>query len=1007
MAKKSFALGCSVFIFFIVLIMIAYHSSDQKISVAVVNGQIDLRNVDLDDKTIVSLDGKWDFIPGPLFPMGKSTPFPKSGQYQKVPGPWNQHSATGTYHLRILLPEKLKDYGFRIRNIWSSHTLYINGEKAGEMGSPITHEQKNIPYEVFGESQQKVLDLVIIVGNYSNVDGGIIRSIDFGSERAISQSSSHSYMLEWSSIIILLIFSLYHFSLFIVQTQENMYLYSAVYFFSLAMMISTRLERVITTIVPSIDYETLFKLQDFLTYSSGIILIYLLMAFEPKLLSKKKALVLVSPILQYVLSILAMPARMTSVLQEEVMVYTYIICLILIGRLLWMAKHQQSSMMKNEAWIFVTVFICLLLFALGGVLDAIRIPGIIIISHVGLVGFAIMMNVFMAIRLRNRSEESIRLEKQLEASTEVKDEFLAVASHELQSPLHGISNLLETFIHQNKRNLSSQQLEKLSFLEKMTERLMYHINDLQDFTKLKFNDLEITQSSVDLRVAVSIVSELLKDDFEYKNISFRNLIVDGFFVWADEEKLRQVLFNVLMNAIQYTVEGTITIAAEEKDGRIYMYISDSGVGITSEDQQSIFQYLFTSGSGGGIGLGLYLSKKFMNHMDGQIWLHESQIGKGTTIGMYLPIAERIDGDTESTKAKEWKRERKTNNSTDAVKGKMIIVNDQLPDGSLLQTLVEEEFDTIHLFSGLQAMQYLEEHHVDYMVIDVFMPGMSGFDLTREIRKNYSMLELPIILTTVVDSPRYIKMAYQAGANDYLSKPYTKETINNRLQAIRQIKETIQTSVEHEMAFLQAQINPHFLYNAISSIISFCYSDGERAAYLLSELSFYLRYVLQAEKDRASLTLLQEIEVIKAYVSIEKARYGDRFSFSVNISPTINPGKIHIPSLLIQPLVENAIRHGISNKEEELNVVLSVQEHAGETMVIVKDNGIGMSKVQINHLLSEEAVREGIGLTNVNRRVRQLENVQMHIHSEEGIGTEVAIEIKKRRDHHVEDYHCRG
>ena len=179
------------------------------------------------------------------------------------------------------------------------------------------------------------------------------------------------------------------------------------------------------------------------------------------------------------------------------------------------------------------------------------------------------------------------------------------------------------------------------------------------------------------------------------------------------------------------------------------------------------------------------------------------------------------------------------------------------------------------------------------------------------------------------------------------------------------------AIEYEMAFLQTQIKPHFLYNALSNIISFCYTDGERAAYLLTMLSSFLRYIFETSRDGQFSSLQKELEIIEAYVEVEKARFGERLTFAYDIDPSIAVENVLIPSLLIQPLVENAIRHGLFNKDGPGHVQVTISLQGQLLSIQVSDDGIGMSTEQYAQLMGGTTSNVGIGFTNVRRRVHDL------------------------------------
>jgi sensor histidine kinase YesM len=198
------------------------------------------------------------------------------------------------------------------------------------------------------------------------------------------------------------------------------------------------------------------------------------------------------------------------------------------------------------------------------------------------------------------------------------------------------------------------------------------------------------------------------------------------------------------------------------------------------------------------------------------------------------------------------------------------------------------------------------------------------------------------------------------------------------------------ATKNEIAFLQAQIKPHFIYNAINTMVSFCYNDSERAASLLVNFSKYLRLVFDVNHKSMMVPLVREIELIKAYVEIEKARFGELINVVYDINAEFL--SMEIPSFCIQPLVENAIKHGLCKKAGGGTVLISVKKYDDVSIIRVSDTGIGMSAEKLNKLRTIESANEGVGFFNVSRRINGWRNAQIDIQSTEGEGTAVTIKM---------------
>ena len=205
-----------------------------------------------------------------------------------------------------------------------------------------------------------------------------------------------------------------------------------------------------------------------------------------------------------------------------------------------------------------------------------------------------------------------------------------------------------------------------------------------------------------------------------------------------------------------------------------------------------------------------------------------------------------------------------------------------------------------------------------------------------------------------------------------------------------LRNSHEEAMNNEFAFLQAQIRPHFIYNAINTIESFCYTDGEKAADLLVHFSKYLRLIFDIDRKRITVPLQREIELIKAYVEIEKARFGGRINVEYAVDPELL--NMEIPSFCLQPLVENAIKHGLCKKDAGGTVLISVKKSEGAVLIKISDNGIGMPAEKLDRLRNIASANGGVGFFNVVRRLKGWRDAQIDIQSAEGEGTAVTIKI---------------
>ncbi len=280
-------------------------------------------------------------------------------------------------------------------------------------------------------------------------------------------------------------------------------------------------------------------------------------------------------------------------------------------------------------------------------------------------------------------------------------------------------------------------------------------------------------------------------------------------------------------------------------------------------------------------------------------------------------------------------------------------------------------------------------NADIVIVDLMLPSLSS-DLCKRIRERYSMSELPIIvLTEIIDIDETIKVI-NSGANDILLKPFAPELLLAKVNTFMKLKLLEEKTLDAETDKLQAQINPHFLHNAMNAIASYIYKDADIAYEAVTDLSDYLRDSYNFSSERNDIPLSKSIQMVEKYLKVEALRYGDRLRYEINME---NIDTVVLPLFMIQPLVENAIRHGISKKADGGHIKISGQNTGEDYLISVEDDGIGISEEILNCILTgEKSYLMGIGLRNVKQRLKKIYNNELIIESEYGKGTKISFII---------------
>lgn len=407
----------------------------------------------------------------------------------------------------------------------------------------------------------------------------------------------------------------------------------------------------------------------------------------------------------------------------------------------------------------------------------------------------------MASHLREYSDSLTHKNQELERLNRLKDEFLANTSHELRTPLNGIIGIADTLRDGSLGELNEEQRRNLDLIHASGHRLAILVNDILDFSKLRGSQLEIQPRALRLSTHVDNALRLAQGLIGNKTLQLRNEVPPDLpAVHADDHRLQQILLNLLGNAIKFTEEGSVSIAAESKSadakaaaGWVEIRVSDTGIGMTPAQQAHIFD-AFAQADGstarkfGGTGLGLSITRQLVRLHGGEVTV-ESHLGSGSIFSFTLPTAvdspenETANPRLETILVPGSPGEMPHAPAVDGRAGRVLAVDDEPVNLQVLvNQLTTRGFAVTLAKSGLEALQRLKEGlEPDIVLLDVMMPGMSGYEVTQKIRARRDMDDLPILLLTAKNQVQDLVAGFEAGANDYLTKPIAKEELLARLK----------------------------------------------------------------------------------------------------------------------------------------------------------------------------------------------------------------------------------
>ncbi|WP_405105210.1 ATP-binding protein [Paenibacillus sp. FSL K6-1217] len=985
-----------------------------------VQGVIDLRTWDASTDGVMKLDGEWELYrdvllsPGDFHPENGDGQAPSVSTMIQVPGKWNHELSQqgeprakgyATYRLKARIAEgEAVVYGLRTSNIRSAGKVYLNGQEIGSSGipadSPSGGRQNNVPFMGFAPVTGDTMEIIAQVANYSYSSGGIVQPIVIGDQTSILKHREFALFVDGAALIGFFVLSLFLLMFSKVRESRGVTLYLGLFCMAAFVYISTHGEKLILAALPGLPYEIILKLQ---LASSTLVYYYLLRYVAnsvnyPMSVGVIKASRLVTVFL--LLIAVFVPAYLFSYLEVLLLTWGSVsLGFVLYSMVQGTRRNPKNMLLMVVSIESLSVVIIYYLVSFMGM----SLSYFIISYEILLFGFvqAILMTRQYAASFR----EVDQLSRRLLSLDGLKDEFISDTSQELRKPLQGIVNLAKVLAQGTAGSISAAQQDQLLTIVSTGKRLTALIHDMSDFAKLNHGSLFLRRQAVDLRASASSIMEVTRQVYGNSQLEFRLSLPEQLpLLETDEQRLAQILHNLLANAVNYTPKGVITLSAEVKEEYVTVIISDTGNGIAPERLRSIFDAYDPSGPAANKvyrenGLGLSITQRLVELTGGEIEVH-SELGHGSVFSFTQPVLKRshalLEEDLgerngwETSPAFPPSAEESVPPPSGDCCSILVVDNDPVNLRVLVGVLQLENHSVITASSGAEAIQIIQEHpELDLVIADWVMPEVPGLLLCKAIRERFTLSELPILVLMASSRPDDILAAFEAGANDYLSKPVEVREFKARMQTLLDMRKSIRVSVQSEIAFLQAQIKPHFLYNALNAIISVCPVDPDKATELLLDLSQYLRSSFDFQNRGQTVSMEKELGLVKSYLALEQARFDERLSIEFDVPEDV---MAMVPPLSIQPIVENAVNHGLMQKEAGGTVRLSVELLPGCLKVAVTDDGVGMSPERIAEVLSEERTEGGIGLRNIQDRLLKMYGTGLNIDSVPGRGTAISYTI---------------
>ncbi|MCP4702513.1 MAG: response regulator [Gammaproteobacteria bacterium] len=384
-------------------------------------------------------------------------------------------------------------------------------------------------------------------------------------------------------------------------------------------------------------------------------------------------------------------------------------------------------------------------------------------------------------QLSRRTAQLAVARDQAEMANKAKSNFLANMSHELRTPLNGILGYAQILLRD--KSLGEKQQEGIHVIQRSGDYLLTLISDILDLSKIEAGRIELYPADFHFGDFLQEISDIFRMRAEQKGISFiyETLSPLPAGICADEKRLRQILINLLGNAVKFTDRGGVTLRVDYGEGKFRFEVEDTGVGIPPGEMEKIFQPFQQADNGNhkteGTGLGLAITKTLVEIMHGELSV-KSTPGQGSTFYMTLKLQELPDllrpaaADTEKTMITGFH----------GMVRNLLIVDDKWENRSVLASLLAPlGFEISEAENGAEALDKAHERHPDAIIMDLVMPVMDGYEATRRIKRTPALRDIPVIASSASVFDFHKNQSLEAGCDTFIPKPIRADTLLACLQ----------------------------------------------------------------------------------------------------------------------------------------------------------------------------------------------------------------------------------
>lgn len=793
------------------------------------NALLDLRNWDFKKQGAVELSGQWEFYWKKFIVSDKRekengglNSIIEKSQYIKVPSSWNHfkvknkkidHDGFASYKLNLLLPSHEYPLALKYLEIGTAYRLYANQKLILQSGTPgKNREQSKTQYKtgvlILDRSLYpgNSLELVVEVANFHHIWGGMWNPILLGDFQRISQIREKNLFLEFIVFGVFIFMTLYQFLIYVFYPKDRSLMFFALFALLMAVRAVLTGEKYVLNLADNLSWEWMYKFEYLTVYLGAAVWAEFIQYFFSTLFPRIFMIYVRITALILLVIVIFFPVIIYARLLFFVQINIIILSLYSIYKLIRLSlKNEPDSRLFLIGWLLFFITIINDILYTNEIIESFRL------FSIGLLLFSIVQTIIISIRLyrsfetveflaqqqeskvRERTKELESEKERAEKANRAKSDFLSIISHELRTPLNAILGSIDLLSEEMEKDKKNKVF--ISVLKNSGSNLLFLIEQLLDLARIEKGKLRIKSDTFRFYESIDYVFKTMESKAKEKNLIF-NLEADenikGIF-HGPRERIEQILFNVMGNAIKFTLEGKVSlkINLEKREGNIcwiQFSVADTGIGIKDKPEKIFDKFSQVDSSLNrtfqGSGLGLAITKDIVDKIGGKIWF-ESELNTGSTFYILIPIEQaHFDNEKDQSIDMAFFQNRnvfyESQNSDKDKASHILVAEDNSDNYKLLEAyLLKRHYNLTWVKNGADAFKQFKEKEFDLIIMDIQMPIMDGYEATTLIRNyedSFKLQAIPILALSANASEKDIEMSKKIGCNLHLVKPIKKELL---------------------------------------------------------------------------------------------------------------------------------------------------------------------------------------------------------------------------------------